>query len=465
MIATTERIPGSFRDNAGFVFTRGDRILRQVNRQFSDEYDAAAASGLYEELIAERLLIPHRAAPLDDRFTADACAVLEVERIPLLSWPYEWSFGQLRDAALLTLDLQARALRRGFTLRDASAYNVQFLKGRPIFIDTLSIGRATPGSPWVAYRQFCEHFLVPLALMSHRDIRCGQLLRAFIDGVPLDLGARLLPFRSRLDPQLLFHVVLHARSVRAFADSSVAKVARGAQMSTRALLALVDGLRSAVESLRWAPTGTEWGDYVGNTNYSADATASKRQIVRDALVRLAPRTVWDLGSNTGEFSREASRTAPFVAAFDVDPAAVEQNYRRVRADHDERVLPLLLDLRNPTAGGGWAGEERASLVERGPADTILALALVHHLAISSNVPLDRIADFMARLGRSLIVEFVPKSDSQVERLLRNRPDTFPDYTQDHFERCFGARFVIDHRVQVVDSARWIYTMTSRGAGR
>ncbi len=461
MTGRAERVPGSFRDDAGFVYTRDERIFRQVNRSFADEYDAIASSGLYEELIAAELLVPHRPAPLRDSFTGEAAVVLEVEKIPFVSYPFEWSFGQLRDAALLTLDLQARALSRGFTLRDASAYNVQFVRGRAVFIDTLSIGRWTPGSPWGAYRQFCEHFLVPLALMSRRDIRCGQLLRTYMDGIPLDLGSTLLPMRSRLDPQLLFHIILHARSVRAFANASVSTVSRGATISARALLALVDGLRRAVESLGWAPTDTEWADYVDNTNYSAVAVTAKRRIVGEALTRLAPRTVWDLGSNTGEFSREASRVAPFVAAFDVDPAAVERNYQRVRREKDQRVLPLLLDLRNPSSGSGWAGEERASLAARGPADTVMALALVHHLAISNNTPLDRIAAFFRRLGRSLIIEFVPKSDSQVAKLLRNRQDTFPEYSQEGFERAFEQHFTLDSRCNVDESERWIYSMTAR----
>jgi ribosomal protein L11 methylase PrmA len=443
------------------VFTRGERVLRQVNHSFAAEYEVVSSSGLHDELISDGLLIAHRLAPIEDRFSADAGTVLEVVRIPFLSYPYEWSFGQLRDAALLTLDIQLRAIARGFTLRDASAYNVQFLNGKPIFIDTLSLGRRTPGAPWAAYRQFCEHFLVPLALMSRVDIRCGQLMRTFMEGVPLDLGARLLPLSSRFDPRLLFHIVLHARSVRAFANSSVASVAGGATMSTRAMGALVEGLRRAVESLQWAPPGTEWADYVDNTNYSADAVESKRAIVRAALTRLAPRTVWDLGSNTGEFSREASRTATVVISFDVDPAAVERNYRQVRADDDQRVLPLLLDLRNPTSASGWGADERESLLDRGPADTILALALLHHLTIGSNIPLDRVASFLARAGRSLIIEFVPKSDSQVQRLLRNRPDTFPSYTQDEFERCFALHFATDRRERIAGSERLIYTMTSR----
>ena len=461
MTERIERVRGSFRDHAGFVFTRDDRVLRQVHRACVAEFEDVAGAGLHDDLITSGLLIPHEVAPLADRFTADAGVVLEVPRVPFVSYPYEWCFSQLKDAALLTLDIQRRALKRGFTLRDASAYNIQFVAGRPLFIDTLSLGRWAAGTPWVGYRQFCEHFLAPLALMSRRDIRCGQLLRTNLDGIPLDLGSRLLPFSSRLRPHLLLHIVLHAKSIRAFAGSSVETVSRGATISLRALLALIDGLQRAIESLHWSPSGSEWGDYIDNTNYSAAARASKHRQVCEVLEHLSPRTVWDLGSNTGEYSREAARSAAFVAAFDADPAAVELHYRSVRAAREARVLPLLLDLRNPSGPNGWAAAERDSLADRGPADVVLALALIHHLAIGNNVPLTRVAAFFASLGRALVVEFVPKTDSQVQRLLRNRPDAFPGYTQVEFESAFETCFTIDRRTTVVDSVRSLYVMRSR----
>ncbi|GJG85677.1 50S ribosomal protein L11 methyltransferase [Gemmatimonadetes bacterium T265] len=461
MSPAAARLDASFRDPSGFVFTRDGVLYRQVNAVFADEYEACTAAGLYEALGRDRLLIPHRPADLALALTPDAHAVLAPERVPFISYPYEWCFGELRDAALLTLDVQVRALEHGFTLRDASAYNVQFVDGRPVFIDTLSFGRYRDGEPWLAYKQFCEHFLVPLTLMAERDVRCGQLLREYIDGIPLDLGSALLPRRSWLDVRTLLHVHLHARSQRKHHESKVSAVVGTRRIEKPALLALIGTLRSAIQRLDWRPAGTQWADYVGATNYSDAAESAKRALVGEYLRRVNPATVWDVGANTGEYSRVARDVAPLVCSFDIDPAAVERNYRTVRARGETGILPLTLDLTNPSPSIGWANRERMSLAERGPADAVLALALVHHLAIGNNVPLDHVARYFAELGRTLVIEFVAKEDSQVQRLLRNRADVFPSYTRDGFEQAFGAHFATEACARVGDAERWLYLFRTR----
>jgi ribosomal protein L11 methylase PrmA len=453
-----EVVRGSFRDPSGFVFVAGGVLYRQVNRVFAEEFDACVASGLYDDLAAAGLLVPHRALGIERAASADAHAVLEPARIDFISYPYEWSFGALKDAALLTLAVQERALARGFVLRDASAYNVQFRDARPVLIDTLSFARYREGEPWQAYKQFCEHFLVPLALMSTRDVRCGRLQREYLDGIPLDLGSVLLPWWTWARPGLLLHVHMHARATKRYESASVAAVTRSRGLSKRGLLGFVASLRGTVERLDWRPAGTQWADYARDHNYSADGLAAKRDLVARYVAALAPRTVWDLGGNTGEFSRAAREAAPSVVCFDLDPAAVELNYRRVRDRGETGLLPLQLDLMSPSPATGWAHEERFSLEDRGPADVVLALALVHHLAIGNNVPLPRVAELFARLGRALVIEFVPKSDSQVERLLRNRPDIFPDYTQAGFEQAFEHHYQIAEKERVGDSQRWLYLM-------
>jgi hypothetical protein len=462
-----EALGASYRDPSGFVYTRDGTLYRQVNRVFQERYQAFLDSGLYAELVEGRLLVPHREVSLDLAASPEAAAVLEPERVPFVSYPYEWSFGQLRDAGLLTLELQERALARGLTLRDASAYNVQFVAGRPLFIDTLSFEPRESGAPWAGYRQFCEHFLVPLALMSRVDVRLSALLRSHLEGIPLDLGSRLLPRRTWLRPGLLFHVHLHAMAQRRYADRGSGAVQGGEPsaaakrgVSPAAATGLVRSLRSAVESLDWTPAGTEWADYTQDNNYSTAAADSKRQAVVEFLRGLEARTAWDLGANTGEYSRATRQVVPSVIAFDIDPAAVERNYRRVKAENETGIQPLLLDLTNPSPALGWAHRERLSLEERGPADVLLALAVVHHLAIGHNLPLERVAAFLAKVGRSLIIEFVPKTDSQVRRLLRDRPDIFPDYTRAGFEAAFRGHFRIDRAVPVAESERTLYLMTA-----
>ena len=458
-----ERVRGSFRDPSGFVFTAGGTLYRQVNRSFSDEYDACVSSGLYDDLIANGLLVAHRDLGVGLAAAPDAHTVIEPTPVPFVSYPYEWSFGQVRDAALLTLDVQDRALERGFVLRDASAYNVQIVDGRPLFIDTLSFERYRDGSPWAAYKQFCEHFLVPLALMSARDARCGRLQREYLDGNPLDLGSALLPRASWLRPSALLHLHLHARAMRRYASASVAEVTGGRRVSREAVHRLTASLREAVQGMDWQPTGTAWAGYASDHNYSDRAIEAKRRLVREYVAAVAPRTVWDLGGNTGTFSRLAREAAHMVVCLDADPAAVELNYREVRARSETGLLPLQMDLMNPSPAHGWAHEERLSLESRGPADLVMALALVHHLAIANNVPLPALASWLARLAGSLVIEFVPKSDSQVGRLLTNRADIFPHYTLEGFERAFEPEWRIEAQQRIDDSERTLYLMRRRAS--
>ena len=379
-----------------------------------------------------------------------------------MSYPFEWSFSQLRDAALLTLDVQRRALTRGMSLKDASAYNVQFLRGKPILIDTLSLETHKEGAPWAAYRQFCQHFLAPLSLMARRDIRFGQLFRVFIDGVPLDLASSLLPKTSWFRPSMTMHLHLHALAQRRFAGgSSGGSSSKTTTISTRSLAALIESLAGAIRSLRWTPTGTEWADYYSDTNYTDEAAAEKQRLVSAFHDRVAPTTLWDLGANTGRFSRLASQRGISTVAFDIDAAAVEKNYRDIVSSGNPNELPLVLDLTNPSPAFGWAGQERLSVAERGPADLVQALAIVHHLAISNNVPLVKISAYLAQLGRALVIEFVPKSDSQVQRLLRSREDIFDGYTRGGFEAAFAEHFTIEAAELIRGSERVLYLMRSK----
>jgi hypothetical protein len=429
-----------------------------VNLAGLEDYDRIISSGLYDAAVSDRLLVPHEEVELASPNGAPkAYKILRPDQIPFISYPYEWCFSQLKDAALLTLRLQERALEHDLILRDASAYNVQFLLGRPIFIDSLSFGAYQEGKPWVAYRQFCEHFLAPLALMAYNHVDLLKLLRVNIDGIPLDLAAAVLPRRTKLRFSLLTHIHLHARAQKLHSDTrESAEKANASRVSRRGLMGLIDSLRSAVEKLEWNPSGTQWGDYYSDTNYSDRAREHKKQQISSFLDAVRPRSVWDLGANTGLFSRLASDREIRTIAFDADPAAVEKNYRAVRAGRETHLLPLLNDLTNPSPGIGWDNDERSSLFERGPADLVMALALVHHLAIGNNVPLDRIAGMLHRTGRQLVIEFVPKADSQVRRLLATREDIFPNYTQEGFEAAFGRCYTLKSRCTVHDTARSLY---------
>jgi hypothetical protein len=453
-------LKSSFRDPEGYLFREGGVLFRAIHESYRKSYECLVSSGLYETLVDRRFLIPHKEV---EKKNIPAWRILQPEPVTFISYPYEWSFSQYKDAALLTLDIQLTALEHGMWLKDASAYNIQFYQGRPIFVDTLSFESYVEGKPWVAYRQFCQHFLAPLALMAKRDVRLGQLMRTYIDGVPLDLASRLLPKSSWLNFGILMHLHMHARSQKSFADSHGApsKIAlKLSKVSRVGLIGLMDGLWKTVAKLQWQPGDTEWGDYYSDTNYSEAAFDAKGRHVASFLDHGGSiGEVWDLGANIGWFSRIASEKGRLTVAFDVDPSAVEISYRQVREKGECHILPLLLDLTNPSPGLGWEGSEREALVDRGPADCIMALALIHHLAISNNVPFQKIASFFARLCRkTLIIEFVPKSDSQVQRLLRSRSDIFLNYDREHFERAFAEHFLIERVVSLEGSERMLYLM-------
>jgi len=464
---TTTREGGSYRDPSGFVYRRDGVLYRQIAPSFAGDWDAFEASGLRARLVEEAILVGHEEAPLELAAAGPVHRVIRPEPIPFISYPYEWTFSQLKDAALLTLRAQVLALERGMTLKDASAYNVQFLGGRPILIDSLSFERATPGAPWVAYRQFCEHFLAPLALMSRVDIRLGALQRGYLDGIPLDLAARLLPGRTRFGLGLGAHIHLHARAQRRYADRPAGGDAAPGETDARGRMnparqaALIDSLARTVRGLDWRPAGTEWADYAENTSYDDAATRAKEALVARSLEALGGGVVWDLGANTGRYSRIAADLGRAVIAFDSDPAAAERHYRTLRSEGRTDTLPLVMDLVDPSPAVGWSGSERHSLMERCDADVLLALALVHHLAIGRNVPLPMLASFLAELGAGLIIEFVPKQDAMVGRLLASRRDVFPDYTIEGFRAAFDGPFEVLDETPIDGTVRTLFRYRRR----
>ena len=453
------RLGASFRDPSGFVFSRGGVLYRQVNRSYAAHYDRLVASGLYADLVARGLLVAHEevdAAPEAD----GAYRVLRPERVDFVSYPYEWCFSQLRDAAELTLELERRAQDFGMTLKDASAFNVQLRRGRPVWIDTLSFEIRREGSPWLPYRQFCQHFLAPLALVAHRDPRLGSLSREHLDGVPLDLATALLPARAWLDPHLLVHLRIHARFQRRHAGRADAS-ARTRRVGRRGLEGLVAALAASLRRLRPPAAATAWSGYREADSYAEPAAAERRARVAAWLASLRPDSLLDLGANTGAMSRIASGLGVPTIALDSDPVCVEAAWRQARASGDPYLLPLVVDLTNPSPALGFANAERAPFAERFRAGAVMALALLHHLAIANNVPLPLLASWLAGLGEELLVEWVPKSDPQVRRLLATREDVFPDYGREGFERAFAPRFETLEVAPLPGSERVLYRMRRR----
>ena len=448
----------SFRDRSGFLFYYENEIYRIINFSYKKQYEKFMNSELYQKLEEKNLIITHSEIENLD-IDCDYYKIIKPEKIPFISYPYEWSFSQLKDAALLTLRIQKAAMKYGMTLKDGSAFNIQFHNGHPIFIDTLSFEIYEEGQIWKQYKQFCQHFLAPLALISKKDVRLNLLSKTFIDGIPIDLAAKLLPKTTFGNFGLMAHIHAHAKSQKHYEDKD-AKI-KQKTFSKRSFEGLIESLKSSIEKMTWNEDNTEWGDYYSDTNYTEKSFEEKKQFISLAIDQMKPKLVWDMGANTGVFSRLASTKGINTISYDIDPLAVEKNYLSSSQNSEQNILPLILDLTNPSSGIGWNHDERMSIIQRGPADMVFALALVHHLAISNNVPLNKLAEFFSQISKFLIIEFVPKSDSQVKRLLLTRDDIFENYDEKNFEIEFSKFFKIINSKKILDSERTIYIMENK----
>ena len=450
----------SFRDPSGFIFYHEGICYRQINPVYKECYDYFLESGLYQKLVNEKLLIPHETVSSSHLPFSGGYLTIRPEPIPFISYPYEWCFTQFKKAALATLDILKHALDHNMILKDANAYNIQFNNGQPLLIDTLSFEKYKEGETWVGYKQFCENFLGPLALMSYKDIRLGRMLREYIEGIPLDLISSLLPKKTYLNFHLIIHIHLHARYQKDYSRKQSSAV-KSKAVSKKSLLGLINSLESSIKKMYWNPSKSEWGDYYSDCPHVPKFLGEKINLVAGYLDFLKPKAIWDLGANTGVFSRISSSRGISTISMDIDPGCVETSYLQALEKGEKNLLPIWIDLNNPSPGIGWDNKERMSLQERGPVDTILVLALIHHLAISNNVPLTRIAHFFSNICQSLIIEFIPKSDVMVQKLLASREDIFPDYTQILFENCFRKFFNIIKTEKISNSGRILYLMKNK----
>ena len=447
--SSAERIPGSFRDPSGFVFRHEGKLFRKISERGKKDFELFLRSGLAGKLVREGKLVPFEP-------TADD-SVIELAELPFITYPYEWSFSQLRDAALLTLELADAALDHGMILQDATAFNVTFADGRPIFMDHGSFCTYRPGEGWSAYRQFAMHFLAPLLLMKYADLRCLDLFRAHLEGFPLDFTSHLLPRRSWLSLHPLIHIHLHALMEKKYSSGTgKTEIPRS---SPERLHALFGELEKYVARLTFPGQKTDWADYYADNNYSKENFLFKKEEIGRICRRLSPETAVDLGANTGVFSEIAAKYSRRVVAADIDPAAVEGLYRLAGTKYPN-IFPVLLDLNNPAPGLGMFNRERQDFYSRCRGELVMGLALMHHLRITGNWPLDHIVRLFAEMtSRTAVVEFVPKSDSQVRRLLRSREDIFDDWTLDDAVRAFRKKFRGCRIVPIPDSGRVLLELT------
>ena len=443
----------SFRDPSGYVLHFNNEIYRVIKDNYKDEYNHLIESGLYDKLVSDNLILKHwdTQPPTSTMFNfKEYYKIIKQEKVRFISYPYEWSFDMLKDASLVTLRIQNISMEFGMSLKDASAYNIQFQNGKPVLIDVTSFDMYANG-PWKAYRQFCEHFLAPLALMAKKDIRISQLFMSNIDGIPLDIAAEIIPKSTFANFGLAAHIHAHARAQKHYEDKKIKKQKLGKMQ----LLGIIASLKSTILGLK-IKQKTEWADYYRDTNYSESAFENKQTIVKEMLDKISSDMVIDLGANDGTISKIASENS-FVISMDIDPIAVNTNY----LNSNGRINPIVANLANPSPAIGWANCERISLIDRLGKNTCLALALIHHLRITYGIPLKKQFDVFSKISKHLIIEFIPKDDSQVTRLLQNRPDIYDDYTSDMFEEIAQQDFTIIDSKPVGNSLRKIYLMNSK----
>ncbi len=461
---------GSFRDREGRVFYHQGRVLRALSAHASEAFEALAATDFFANGLEEGRIVATRRADFPEEMRGELAAhwtaVLEHQRIPFVSYPYEWSFSMLRDAALLELDLLRSALGEDMVLKDASAYNVQWQGSQPVFIDIGSFEGWTAGDPWVGYLQFCEHFLYPLLLTAYRDVAFQPWLRGSLDGIAAEDVDCLFGWRDRLRPGVLRDVYLQARLQAAHSRAEDSGSLRGElrQVGFRKEMIVrnVDRLAKIIRGLRWRRGSSEWASYAEDCSYDAENRDLKQRFVADAARRVSPELVWDLGCNTGDYSVHVAAHADYVVAVDGDHLAIDRLYRRLRAEGPTNVLPLVNNLTDPSPALGWRLRERRTLSERGQPDLVLCLALVHHLVLTANVPVPEVLDWLAGLGRHLVLELVTLDDPMAQRLVRNKGGAHHDYGTELFEAEIKRRFTVMEQTEVQSGLRRLYLLESLG---
>lgn len=453
---------GSFRDRVARVFYADGEVLRALSARGLEDWEALRSTRFFPELVAKGTLVAtERLAAEDASRLVDPgewAGLLRHQRIPFISYPYEWSAGMLREAALLQLDLLEAALAEDFVLKDATPYNVQWFGARPVFIDVLSFCRWQAGDPWLGYRQFCELFLYPLMLEAYKGVPFQPWLRGSIDGIPPAHAARLFSGVDLLRRGVLTHVFLHARAESRFraTDGSTRRELASAGFGKELIRANVRRLRKVVHRLRADTADSTWMDYAQDNSYGPEDRAAKSELVGQALSEQRWKMVWDLGANTGEFARLAAEHADYVVAFDSDRSVVDRLFEECRGEGRENLLPLVSDLADPSPNQGWRGVERRDLIGRGAPDLVLVLALIHHLVLGANVRMTDLLDWLAELAPRLIIEFVRREDPMVRRLLRNKEDLYTDYDQDLFEAELSRRYRLLRRQELPSGRRVLY---------
>lgn len=460
---------GSFRDRDGRVYHHQGRVLRGLSATALENYRQLQEKSFYQKLVKSGKVIATRELPVEENplpasVREQWSGFLEHEPVPVISYAYEWTFSMFKAAASLQLHLVERAISNGFTVKDATPYNVQFVDRKPVFIDIPSFEPLKEGEPWSGYRQFCEMFLFPLLLQSYKNCDFQPFMRASIDGVSVQKAAALFGFRDRFRKGVMSHVWLQAKLDRRYGGSSenIRSSLKSAGFNRELILVNVRKMQKLIKKLEWQATGSEWGDYSEFHNYSDADHVRKEDFIREAVTLAKPSTVWDIGCNTGQFSRIAASLCEQVVATDIDHVAVERLY--LNKDTPANILPLVQNVADPSPNWGWRNTERGDLQSRSKPDLVLCLALIHHVVITANIPLAEFVDWLAGLADKLVIEYVSRRDDKVKTLLRNKEDKYRDYSCENLQANLKRYFVIRQQIELNNGDRTLFFCEKSQAG-
>jgi len=453
---------GSFRDRKARVFYYNEQVFRALDEQAFADYKALSATKFFQRAISNKQIVATEETCLQsfpsEISDTDWKGVLQHERIPFVSYPYEWCFGMLKDTALLHLDLLSQALQENVMIKDSSAYNFQWVGARPVFIDIPSFERYQPGDLWAGYRQFCQMFLYPIMFQVYKGLPFQSWLRGNIDGISVEDANSLMSFRDRFRPGVLKHVYLQSKLQASYAGSArnVRQELKELGFYRELILANVKSLKKLLARLNLSKKSSVWTDYASKNSYEESDMQLKKEFVGGVIAEKKRALVWDIGCNTGTFSKIAAQSGAYVLAMDSDHLAVERMYQELKESKNENILPLVVNLANPSPNHGWRGIERSGLGERGKPDMIFALALIHHAVISANIPVAEFVSWLASFRSELIIEFVTKEDVMVKTLLANKEDNYDDYQQSYFESCLTKHYEISNKKQLGSGTRILY---------
>lgn len=466
--STLQPDAGSFRDRLGRVYVRDDAVYRGLSSEAWANWEHLAKTKFFPRAVEAGTVVKTEAVDAPDIDTSALpkpwSGYLKHDKLSFVTYAYEWPFDMLKDAALHQLDLLEAALAENMILKDATPYNTVFEGARPVFIDIPSFEKLKPGEPWVGYRQFCEMFLYPLMLQAYKDLSARHWLRGRVDGIdPADANA-MMSYRDRFRKGVFPHVYLQSKLINAYSDSnrSIKKEVANAGFSKELIKVNVRKMKKLVFGLHWNKAKTEWSDYAQTHSYDDANFQKKIDFVRRSSEEKTRRLSWDIGCNTGTFSKILAENAQTVIAMDVDPLAVQKLYNELKSDANapKNITPIISNIADASPGLGWRGQERKRLEERGRPDLTICLALIHHVCISAHIPLYEFVDWLASLGTDLVIEMVTKRDDMVKKLLLNKDDIYNDYETEFLEQCLEKHFTIREKMVYHNDTRILYYATA-----